>query len=114
MLAHALGAISFDDAEYKGLVVDKKLSSGDLRFNKWKKTRNTCKADIAIGFRGKDLYNGRAFTKIYCAMGMYLAKTKHTASLTGYCVRERLYEGQLRQEFSPISGMMQKRTNGSW
>ena len=59
VLAFVLDVIEFDDDEYQGLVIDKRMRLDGIKFNEWKKARNSCGAEVTIGFRGKDLVNGR-------------------------------------------------------
>ncbi len=114
VLFSLLNVVQFDGDEYQGLVVDKKLSYDGMDFNEWTKPAGTCATSVAVGFRGKDKVNGRVYTKVYCALGNYLGKTKHTATLNGYCIRDRLTDGRLKTEFAPVKGLMQKRVNANY
>ena len=114
VLFSLLNVVQFDGDEYQGLVVDKKLSYDGVDFNEWTKPAGTCFAPVAVGFRGKDKVNGRVYTKVYCVVANYLGKTKHTATLNGYCIRDRLTDGRVKTEFAPVKGLMQKRVNANY
>jgi len=109
------GLVSLDSGGYQGLVVDKRLTEGDTRFNKWKKNKNSClTTNIKVAFRSKDTINDQVYSKTYCTLVQALAKNKHTAILEGFCVKEAVYdpyEGIWGRILVPVTGVMQQRRN---